>query len=88
MGTRVAASSGLIGSEALGWSALGLQKRADPIGHREFGRGCMSPGQGHCHLAWVSHTAQQLGWAVGLEHSVLLILHHHPGRHWSCVNRS
>lgn len=70
------------------WSGLGLQKRTIPMGHREFGRGCMSPGQGHYHLVWVSHIAQHLGWAVRLEHSVLLILHHHPGRRWSWVNRS
>lgn len=49
-------------------------------------RGCMSPGQGHCHLAWVPHIAQHLGWAVGLEHWVLHILHHHLAGQWSQVS--
>lgn len=44
--------------------------------------GCMSSGQEYCRLAWVLHIAQHLEWAVGLEHSVLQILHHQPGRQW------
>lgn len=51
-------------------------------------QGVWSPGQGHCHLAWVSHIAQHLGWAAGLDHLVLLVLHHYPERQWSRVNRS
>lgn len=88
MGTRTAAPLNLFGAEAPGGSGMGLQKRAVPIGHRGFGRSCMSPGRGHCHLAWVSHIARHLEWAIGLEHSVLLVFHHHPGRRWSPINRS